>query len=92
MANEIEKIWYKLYSIQKKRAEKGDEYKESVVCKWKATNVMDYDIEITMKFDSELDAQEYFKQHNLRYALGERFALSISGTQNKLDVDSEKEE
>lgn len=84
-----EKVWYKLYSISKKRAEKGDEYKEAIVCKWKATNLSDVSIEITMKFESEIDATEWFKQHNLRFALGERFALSISGTQKKLDEGDE---
>lgn len=86
---EKERVWYKLYSISKKNVERDDEYKEAVVCKWRATNTANVDIEIVMKFESEIDATEWFKAHNLRFALGERFALSISGTQKKLDEGEE---
>jgi len=81
-------LWFKCIEMRKTEKD-GSERKEKIVLKWDCENAAG--LSITMKFDSEMDAEEFLRDYDLNLGVGERMQVEIKPPRRLGDFEQKQE-
>ena len=81
-------LWFRCMELKKTMKADG-EHKEKIILKWEAENAAG--LSITMKFDSEVDAEEFLRDYGLNLGVGERMQVEIKPPRRLGDFEQKQE-